>query len=262
MMIKIIFHIFVFLWLSYSGIAQSLSDSVKEMSAYGTISIQSALTGVKVFIDTTFVGTTPIENFIILGGTHILKFVHPANDNWLNSAIVETVAIHPSDHLERAAVFSHRWTITSEPYGATVQHHDSIIGTTPLILSTTSEKYIIKISKDGFKDVMVPLSIDAGEFHMKLEPVEGSSKIQSPYLLTNKQSEVQTSVYVAAGAAVVSGVAAAFLKIESDRYYKDYRHTNSGSTLDKVRRLDIVSGISLAVSEISLFLLSYLLLSQ
>jgi len=270
MRIKILFSILLFICFSELGLTQSLisdstrpsSDSVKKINAGGTISVRSKLTGVQVFIDTTFIGITPIENYIVSEGSHILRFVHPANNVWLNSTVVETVFVHPSDHIERTVIFPHCWMIRSEPYGAIVQHLDSIIGYTPMIVSSTSDKYVIKLSKENFQDIMVLLTNTLGEINVMLEPTEGLINNQRSFLKAGKQSEIPSSVYIAGGTAVVSGTAAAYFKIKSDRLYKDYRRTNSGSSLNQVRRLDIVSGVSLAVSEISLFVLSYLLLSK
>ena len=270
MKIKIIFNILVFIWFSELGLTQSLipdstrplSDSKKKRNRGGIISVRSEFTGVRVFIDTTFLGTTPVENYVVAEGAHVLRFIHPANNEWLNSTVVETIFVHPSDHIERTAIFPHRWTIRSEPYGAIVQHQDSVIGTTPMILSAISAKYIIRLTKENFQDIIIPLSNTGGEINMKMEPVERLIKNKYSSLQIEKQSDIPSSVYIAGGTVVVSGTVAAYFKIKSDRLYKDYRNTNSGSTLNQVRKLDIVSGVSLAVSEISLFLLSYLLLSK
>jgi len=269
-MINPLFNIVVIFCLFYHGSAQALSadsiatplESFKEDSTFGTVSFRSITEGVKVFVDTIYIGTTPIENFIVTNGIHLVRYIHPDNMNWLYPAVVETVVINSREHIDKMVDFSHRCIVRSEPYGACVQYRDSILGTTPLILSVTSEIYLIKLSKRGFKDEITPLSISGGEISVKLEPVEGSEVSQTSFLATKKQLEFSSSAYIATGAAVLSGATAAYFKIRADRFYEDYRRTNSGTTLDKVRRLDTISGISLAATEISLFILSYYLLSQ
>jgi len=259
---KPIFNIVVIFCLFYHGRIHAQLESFREDSTFGTVSFRSITDGVKVFVDTIYIGTIPIENIVVTEGTHLVRYIHPDSMNWLYPAVVETVVINSREHIDKKVDFSHRCVVRSEPYGACVQYRDSIIGTTPLILSVTSKNYLIKLSKNGFKDEIIPLSISGGEFSVKLEPVEGSEVSQASFLATKEQLGFSSSVYIATGSAVLSGATAAYFKIRADRFYEDYRRTNSGATLDKVRRLDTLSGISLAATEISLFILSYYLLSQ
>ena len=56
--------------------------------------------------------------------------------------------------------------------------------------------------------------------------------------------------------------ASAYLKSRADAYYDDYRATREGSTLDRVRHFDLLSGITLGVTELSLGYLIVELLSR
>ena len=85
---------------------------------------------------------------------------------------------------------------------------------------------------------------------------------QSSAIVLNGQPPNNFPLYASSGGAVVFGIAAAFLKIRSDNYYAEYRLTGDQARLDQVRRLDTASGIALAVSEASLFWLTYTLLSR
>jgi hypothetical protein len=227
-----------------------------------TISLRSQLSGIKVFVDTIFFRVIPTESQLIAEGRHIFRFIHPDSTNWLYPAITETVVIHSSEHLERTVEFPHLYYIASNPYGATVRYHNTIIGTTPLILSAIPDKNLITMSKDGFEEVITVLPTDGNEVNVVLKPLKNFSESRSSIFLRNDQENNSTPIYLSSGTAIASGVAAAYLKIRADRYYHDYRQTGDGGTLKRVRKLDIASGISLAVSEISIFTLCYLFLSR
>jgi hypothetical protein len=267
---KMILYLAIALCFSFSSAAFTTvedttitkPDTTQVTKKSGTISVRCTLDSVRVILDTTYLGLTPIENFMVSKGIHILRFIHPENNIWLHPALIETVAINPSEHIEREVLFPSNCIITSDPFGAIVRHGDSILGTTPILLSTTSEKYLIRLLKNGFKEIETVLPLNLGKLHVDLERLSNTSSTTSSMTLMKGQSEVSVPIYIMAGATVISGATAAYFKIKADRFSTDYRQTNSNATLSKVRRLDLVSGISLAASEISLFLLSYLLFSQ
>jgi hypothetical protein len=69
-------------------------------------------------------------------------------------------------------------------------------------------------------------------------------------------------MFIAAGTAVAAGATAAYFKERADRAYAEYNITGDQATLDRMRKNDLVSGIALAVAEISLGYLLIELLSR
>jgi len=222
-------------------------------------SVQSNIPGVKVVVDTMFVGETPILEQAITAGTHVLHFVHPGANNWLLPPIVETIAVRPSDHFDRTVIFPTVYHIVSDPYGAAVHYHDSVIGLTPLIFAVSSTTGILQLTKDGYDEVSLPLPSEGGIVHTVLRSRGGVAP--SP-LVNGEQAKSLTPVYLTSGAAVVSGMLAAYFKIKSDGKYDDYRANGDHVALEEVRRYDAISGVAIAVSEVNLLLLSYFLLSR
>ena len=237
-----------------------LDDSTQADGA--RITIRSNIPGVTVFSDSAYLGTTPIDSVQLKAGTHILKFLHPETRNWLHPAIIETVLLAPLEHLYRTIEFPVLYYITSDPYGATVRSGDSLLGQTPLIVSSQSAKNVITIAKDGFEDISIPLNTDQQSVHVMLVRLNGTMLDQRSQYLSSEQSNSSLNIYVTTGTTVITGLAAAYFKIKADSYYSDYQRTNDPSLLNKVRTYDTIAGISLSVSEISLFVLSYLLLSR
>ena len=259
-LLSIFFQMIVIARVNDSTTAIHGPPSVQQRTA--TISTRSQLSCVKVFVDTIFFGVTPIESQPIAEGRHVLRFIHPDSTNWLYPAITETVVVHSSEHLERTVEFPRLYYITSNPYNATVQYHNTMVGTTPLILSAIPDKNLITILKDGFDEVITILPTDGNVLNVALKPLKNFPEYRSSIFLRNDQENNSTPIYLSSGTAIASGVAAAYLKIRADKYYQDYRQTGDNGTLKRVRKLDIASGISLAISEISIFTLCYLFLSR
>ena len=252
--------ILVFWWGVVIGFARDGARDIEKAQA--TLTVRTNIPGVEIFIDTVSLGVTPLPTTTIDTGRHIFRFIHPQTRSWLYPAMIETVVVQPSEHLERTIIFPTMYHITSEPYGAEVFVTDRLVGHTPYFLAATSTKEIIRIRKEGYEDVTIPLSPAETEVHALLRALSPTNPDQiSPYL-SNERSKNTFPIYLTTSATVVTGVAAAYFKIKADKYYNDYRKTGDLRTLDKVHRLDTISGVSLVASELSLFMLTYLLFSR
>ncbi|HEV8537824.1 MAG TPA: PEGA domain-containing protein [Bacteroidota bacterium] len=234
-------------------------DSSRSPAQDALLSVQSNVAGVKVFVDTLLLGETPVEDARVTAGEHILHFVHPDSKNWLLPAIVETLVVAPSDHIVRTATFPTVYHIISNPYGAEVYYNDSVIGQTPLIFAAVTERGVVTLRHGGYDDQILPLPDGGGLLHATLPSRIGEAP--SP-LLNGEEVKSLTPVYLATGTAIFSGALAAYFKIKADGYYNDYKKSGDTGALDRVRRLDTLSGVTLLTSEVSLFVLSYLLLSR
>ena len=240
----------------------SCDDSAATQFSHALLTVRSSLPGVRVFIDTFALGTVPLDTVAIDTGGHILHFVHPDGNQWLYPAMTETLIVHPSEHIERTVHFMELYSVTSEPYGATVQWNDSVLGQTPLRIPLPSSHPVIMLSKDGFQKETVPLSSDVRNMHVVLHPLTGGMGSASSLYLTQQQSKNSMPLYLATGATVLTGAAAAYFKIKADNAYLDFRRNGDQSSLDQVHKFDTLSGVSLVVSELNLLLLTYLLLSR
>jgi hypothetical protein len=228
-------------------------------SSSATLSVESNTPGVKVYIDSMMVGTTPLNNFTITPDKHVLMFVYSDGKLWLVPAIIETLSITAGEHVRREANFPKVYHLTSDPYGAEVYLNDSLVGQTPLMLATQLERGIIMLKMEGYESVEFPLATEGGMLHSALVSKTGMT---ASALVNGEQVKSMTPVYVSSGAAIVGGTLAAYFKIKADGYYNDYRNTGDQAALDRVRRFDTISGVALVTSEISLLMLSYFLLSR
>jgi hypothetical protein len=247
----------------WAGDTSGRSDPTASPGAHtGILEVRCPVAGVKVFADSQFLGTTPAGPLTLTEGIRILVCVPPDADRWLSSAVTETLTVRAGDHLVRTIDFPVAVHITTEPYGATVRRNGLIEGLTPLDLRLFSTKDLITVARQGYGEATVPLTGGEPQVHILLHPAEGDIPDPQAVYLSPHQSHSSLPITISTGAAVLTGAAAAYFKIRADHLYDDYKLTGNQGSLEKVRNLDLASGISLAASELSFFALAYFLLSR
>jgi len=230
--------------------------------AVASVTVQSNVSGALVYVDSMFLGTTPLDTIYLDPGRHVFTLLQPDHQSWLHSAIVETLTLLSTQHLYYRVTFPQFYHITSEPYGATVYLSDSAIGQTPVRLQLPSSTVILRVAKDGYREELLPTTPDAKHIHVVLSSLDANSPLViSPYL-SAKTSTSTLPLFVTTGTTVLAGATAAYFKIQADKHYNEYRLLGSQGSLQKVREYDRISGIALATSELSFLLLTYLLLSR
>jgi len=263
----------IILFITLSGRACSMgtvtagSDSTANgvdstfRSANSDITIHSSTDSTRVYIDSQYIGTTPLDTVRIVEGMHILRYVHPQGKLWVNGVIAETLLVHPREHLTRTAIFPEYVFITSQPYGATVRADNTVLGETPLYLPSSRTITFVTLSKAGFQETTVP----AGKsVNVQLQPQAGNAVAfgpASPFLSTNT-TKTSLPIYLTTAATVVSGAAAAYFKIKADNAYGDYRQTGDEAIIDRVHQNDTIAGIALVACEVNLIALTYFLFSR
>jgi len=252
----IVIMIYSFFLLQYECVSFSFEQPDSAM-----IQIKCNRDNVRVLVDSTFVGITPLQPFNISHGKHSISFIPPENNIWLNNIICKTIIVSSTDSIKMDVTFPSVYYINTEPYGAFVKMNDSIVGTTPLRMETNGEKNVIQLVKDGYSDVIIPLPSGGGVINHRMELLNDKIKKISSHKLVGDEKNYLPH-YIAIGTAVAAGSAAAYFKIKADKYYKEYNRTADRIMLKKMERLDFAAGISLGVSEISLIIVSYLLFSQ
>jgi len=74
-------------------------------SSNSSLTVRSNIAATKVFDDSLFLGTTPLDSVPVKPGIHILRYV-PANErSWFASPIMDTVSISSADRVLRTADF-------------------------------------------------------------------------------------------------------------------------------------------------------------
>ena len=240
------------------------SDQSARQTAVGLarLNVRSNIPAVRVYLDTVFIGITPLENFMIEEGRHIVQFVRPDDRSWYHDVIIETLMVSRSESIHRMVTFPAVYRFASEPYGASGYYHDSLIGETPFNIRLTKSEGNIIISKDGFESLTVPIVETNPHISSIMQPLKGVNLDLANSYLAYQKEESNFPIYVTLSATIATGIASAYFKTRADQYYADYRQTNDQAKLSHVRTFDAVSGILMVSCEVSLFVLSYLLLSR
>jgi hypothetical protein len=265
----ILYKYFVFVSLiflqqitAYSNDSLAVSSSrIDVISDQSSLTVSCNIDSSQIFLDTNFVGVTPLANYHVKPGRYLLSVFSPGTKKWNRSTSFDSIVVRDSENISRHVVLENIYYINSIPSGAKVIYNDSLIGTTPAILSTKVSQNILTILKDGYQQASIPLENNVSSVNVQLIPSDKLKNNQVEYLSCDG-TKPSASLYFSAGGTIVFGVAAALLKIQADNNYQKYRLTGDQKYLKKVKYFDVSSGISLAACEISSFILAYLLLSR
>ncbi len=263
-MMKLLQWIFCgWLLLCVPGVAFSRSggSGAAEDSSRAVLMISSEPGGLKVFNDTSFLGTTPIITDTLPAGMLRLGIFATDPSHWMSPARFDSVLLVYGDTVERHFVLPRIVHITSHPSGAEVLLGDSLLGGTPLFAILPRRAITLTLNKPLFSEQQIIVPDGLETYRAVMSPSDPDAAA-FPDPLSGEVSGSAAPVIIAAGVAVLSGAASAYLKTKADRSYDEYRITSEAGTLDRVRRYDIFSGIALGVAELSLGYLIIELLSR
>jgi hypothetical protein len=245
---------------------RSTMDSLVTKNTAGPawLSVTTNQPGASVFLDTLFLGATPLTHVAVKPGNYTLKVLAHNSTQWEQPSIVKEITIAGGDTLSFSFEFPYSYFITSEPFGAAVMQNDSTLGTTPLRLmrlAPLSDALLLR--KSGYEDATLDIRQWQGNsITLQLHPKD-NVPVESAVVLNNGGKEGTTAhVYIVAGAGLLSGIASAYFKRQADKFFSDYQSNNKSSLLDDTRRYDRYAAITLALFEISFAALTYFLLSD
>jgi hypothetical protein len=254
--------IVLFQFAVYSNVKYIVSSDLPDTNAQQSfLTIHSNIEDAQIFLDTTFIGTAPLVNYPITPGRYLLSIFSARTSNWYRTTYSDSIIARNGENISKEIILDKIYYVNSIPSGANVIYNDSLVGITPTILSIKDSPGFLKILKDGYQLVSIPLEENKLSINISLIPQNNLLNIQ-PTFLSRDGTQLQTSVYLWAGGTVAFGITAALCKIQADENYRKYRTTSNEHYLKKVKKFDVISGISLAACEISSFILAYLLLSE
>lgn len=226
--------------------------------------VSSNVDGASVYLDSLFLGVTPLERIDVAPGVHRLRVVHPNRRSWYKESIDETIELNPDQRLEFDASFEYVYRVHSIPYGAMIFYDNAAKAETPTVLRTPQRLAgSLLLKKDGYEDAKFDLSRWNGEvIELALTPRRGIGDSRTFLNVKTPQIRHKTPILISGIVGIVSGVAAVYFKQEADESFSEYQRTQDPKLLSKTDRYDTISGVSVVALEISLASLAYLLLSQ
>jgi hypothetical protein len=164
--------------------------------------------------------------------------------------------------------------INSIPQNAHVYLNDTLIGQTPVrfspgVIDTTGKSKIV-IKLDGYYDYVLTVEKESLPLNKTIYLTAQAGKVTSLYnhlVMENEDTYFKSPrkilpIAVSAVIALGSGILSYYFKQQANNKYDEYQNTGDPSLLDKKRKYDIISGISLAVFQIGLAGLIYFLIME
>ncbi len=242
--------LFAFLLAIYSNILAQ--------EKYGFININTEPSGALIYIDSTFVGRTPLINMKIETGTYTLNLKYPKITDWLEKDVTQKIEIKENDTLNLFISFEKLIKINSIPFSADILLEDSVIGTTPAIFKMRDLLgKSLKIRKKGYSEVEVFIDGKNQNIEVNLPQQPGAESE-----LRTKPRDKLKSVLPIAGLSLASGVVSIYFKAQADKLYDEYLKTGDANKLNTVKTYDRVAGVTLLIFELTTIIAIYKLLRE
>jgi hypothetical protein len=203
-----------------------------------------------IYINNAIVGWGSIKKEI-LPGNYMLRVVKDTmlwgSESFTDSFIVKDC----SDNKTFSYNFNGGVYIQSDPADSYVFSNDSLIGHTPLKLSTVHST--LRLSKPGYEDKLIDYSSlkDNNIVHLQ----QSGDKPEPLF--------IQRDLFkILVGSAVVLGGITAYFKLKADNHFDDYQFSGSQNDLDKTRQYDLISGITFGALQVNFGVLIYYFLFE
>lgn len=221
-----------------------------------------------VYLDSVHAGYTPLVLEGVVPGTHLVRVVPPRPEDWTVHSVLDTVLLvagrsHSASYRLRSFI-----PIRSDPAGAELYMNDSLAGITPLLLrpSALHTDTHLELRRKGFEALPVLPSALTGETLFTLALNAGwqdpSGETTSPLLPSPSWNPRKIGLFASGGVAILAGIGAAYFKIAADGKQESYLATGDPALASERRRLDTLAGVSLALTQAGIIVLTYLLTTE
>ncbi len=260
----LIFSIFLFPECLVVGGETTDSTRTDSVMIFHKISIFSNQNNAKVFLDTGFIGVTPLANFEVSEGNHLIKVISASSlKNW--EAEIETFDIYVDRDTTLTSRFRHYYYFSSEPFGAKVLMRDSLLGITPLrFLSYDLLSGQLLFRKKNFQDYIFDLAnynFETGaEVKLKSKGIETTNDL----VYKNRGTQFKTKRHIipimTLGAASIAGGYLAYnFKNHANEDYDKYLITGNQELLSSSNKNDNYFIVSLVLMQAAIGGLIYFL---
>ena len=243
-----------------------VSWAYQPADSLGLLSVSSSPAGADVYLDSLYVGKTPIREYCLPEGSYRLKLYYPSVFAWDALSREDTVDIAPQSRREKVYELGTVLRVQSVPAGGSVMYQGNDLGVTPLYLTSPAAlKGQLVVQKEGFVPQSLPLSGSENvSLAVRLKSKNGKLALPSADVLSERKTIGPNHwlTYASVSTMIVSGVVSAYLKDRANRKFDQYVATTDPALLSSTRRLDRESAASLIVTQLSFALLTYLLLSE
>jgi hypothetical protein len=135
------------------------------------LSVNSQLAPLPVYLDSVRIGMTPLQNYTIQPGPHVLVVPSPCGLVWNESGYVQPFSAEPGQRYNFEPFFTRNIFINSVPYGAHVLIDNKLRGYTPLMIAAVPQ--YIRIEKEGYEPQDIDVTkVQGTSLTMELKPLQ------------------------------------------------------------------------------------------
>lgn len=160
---------------------------------------------------------------------------------YIDSCTIKNIEINFRDQL----------LINSTPQDAMVFVEDSLIGFTPLLLYNSVSNITLK--KNGYAENQLSINSSSSQLNVQLEFIGQTKKVS---FFDKDISKILFASMIALGATT------AYFKIKADNSFDEYLRTGNTELKDRTNQYDLVSGITLGLTQINFGFLIYKIFSD
>lgn len=239
------------------SVAAQSSDSTKTS---GSVSVFSDPPGAEVMVGDSLVGRTPLIARDMAAGLHEIRIAAPSFRDWSAMIRKESLNLQAGESLSVSYDLGSVIRVITDPAGVEVLHAGRFLGTTPLVHHSERELTDqIVLRKEGYHQQVLPPSSLRGIITLKAADA-GLKDSEMAVEWSEENGRQHLGEYISAAGIVVSGVAAAYFKHQANKHFEAYRLTGNPADLDETKKLDAYSAVFLVLTQISVGMLTYLLL--
>jgi hypothetical protein len=219
--------------------------------------------GADVYVDSVYVGKSPLRNVSVPKGRRLLRVFYPSVFSWNPRIVVDSVEVLEGANPVKQIAIGTVLRVHTDPAGSTVTIGGGVAGTTPLYLQFPEVlQESLHISKHGYDTLVVPIDgQNAGYVRAVLTARPGFAD-GSNSIAARAATADQWLTYASGATMIGSGVLAAYLKDRANKEFEHYMVSRDPGSLSATRRLDKGSAAALTVSQISFAILAYILLAE
>jgi hypothetical protein len=164
------------LFSGLSGQTKPSSDST------GTASLVTEPAGADVYVDSMFVGKSPLKGLTLTRGLHRIRAFYPSVFAWNAIVLQDSLEVSGAGQPEKRLTFGAVLRVLSDPPNGTVRYGGSELGPTPLYTRLPSMNASdLVIQKEGYDSLRVPAGeIKGGLLKVQLSPLSGSGISSRP----------------------------------------------------------------------------------
>jgi len=238
---------------------------LQALAEHGTarLTVESEPPGARIYIDSAFVGVTPLS-LDSLGGTTVLQILGGDPESWLSGLKLDTLELGPGQDTTVVYHLNSRFYLNTVPSGASLFVNDSLAGTTPLVFADTllHKSSMLALRKDGYQEAHLgPEALQSGSLILPLTLLPGATGLQRPSPLSVPDHN-HLRLHLSGYSTLLFGLMTAYLKSRADDANDAFLRTQDPAYLARRDRLDHQAAYSIIATEIALGLFIYFLLLE